>query len=240
MPKKQLILAHRGYSGMAPENTQLAFETAYNFGFDGVELDVHLTKDKELVIIHDEDAYRTALVKQEIEFTTLDKLKENDYGAFFKIKVPKQTILTLEEFFDLYLDKFSTINVEIKTDEKDYEGIEELIHKLAQKYDQEKFLDTVVFSSFNFKSLEKMYELNPKYQLAFLYWKQREFKKIDPKKIKKICKFLNPWTVLYERYKDDYKQLKLPFILWTIRDKKKFEQFEKDKDVFAQISNYKF
>ena len=78
MPK-QLILAHRGYSGISPENTQLAFEMAHQFAFDGVELDVHLTKDEHLVIIHDETTLRTAGTKKEIETSTLAQLKAVSY-----------------------------------------------------------------------------------------------------------------------------------------------------------------
>lgn len=239
MYKKQLLLAHRGYSGIAPENTNLAFEMAHLFDFDGVELDVHLTKDKHLVIIHDENILRTSLIKKEIEFSTLEELKKYNYAEFFKFKVKKQEILTLEEFFDLFLDKFKMINIEIKTDEKKYFGIEKKIHHLCQKYGN-KLLDKVVFSSFNFKSLEIMHDLNSNYQLGFLYWKQKEFKKIDLNKIKKICKFLNPWTVLYDKNKKEYEKLNLPFILWTIKNKTKYMKYLNDSDVFAQISNYKF
>ena len=54
------IFAHRGFSGKYPENTMLAFKKAVEIGCDGIELDVHLTKDNVLVIIHDEDIKRTA------------------------------------------------------------------------------------------------------------------------------------------------------------------------------------
>ena len=53
------IFGHRGFSGKYPENTMLAFEKAVEIGCDGIELDVHLTKDNVLVIIHDEDIKRS-------------------------------------------------------------------------------------------------------------------------------------------------------------------------------------
>lgn len=239
MYNKQLLLAHRGFSGISPENTLKAFQAASLFEFDGVELDVHLTKDKEIVIIHDETTTRTSLVEKEVEFSTVKELKELDFGAFYKYKFQKQEIMTLEEFLDQFLDQFKVINIEIKTDEREYKGIEEKIHQLAQKYGT-KLIDKVIFSSFNFNSLEKMYQLNPRYQLAFLFWKQNEFKKISIDKIKRICKYLNPWTVLYDKYKEEYKKLNIPFILWTLKDKKKYLEYLEDKDVVAQISNYKF
>ncbi|UUD36638.1 glycerophosphodiester phosphodiesterase [Mycoplasmopsis citelli] len=238
MRKKQLLLAHRGYSGIAPENTKLAFMLAYEYGFDGVELDVHMTKDKHLVIIHDETTDRTALVSRNIENSTLAQLKKDDHSSFFKFEVQKQRILTLDEFFQLFLDKFKLINVEIKTDVKLYPGIEEELDKLKDIYPQ--ILDKVVYSSFNFSTLERMYALDPKYKLAFLWWKKTEFKKISHKRIKQVCKYLNPWTVLYDKHKDEYKTLGLPFMLWTLNTERKYKQYLEDDKVFAQISNHKY
>lgn len=239
MYKKQLLLAHRGFSGVIPENTMIAFDAASLFEFDGVELDVHLTKDKQIVIIHDETTERTSLINKEIEFSTLEELRECDLSAFHKHKYKKQEILTLEEFLNKFLDIFSIINVEIKTDQKQYDGIEEKINDLSKKYGN-KFFDKIVFSSFNFKSLEKMYMLNNRYKLAFLFWKQKEFKKIDSKKIKEICKYLNPWINLYDKYKDLYIEFEMPFMLWTIKNRKKYLKYLNDPNVVAQISNYKF
>ncbi|WP_027121038.1 glycerophosphodiester phosphodiesterase family protein [Mycoplasma leonicaptivi] len=236
---KQLILAHRGYSGLAPENTDLAFEMAYKYNFDGVELDVHLTKDKELVIIHDETTNRTALTNKEIEFSTLADLKKDDHSKFFKYSVLKQTILTLEEFLDKYLDLYKVINIEIKTDQKEYKGIEEKLHKLSEKYGQ-KYFDKIIFSSFNFQSLRNMRTLSSKYQLAFLFWTETQWKSVELSEIKEVCQYLNPWTNLYDKDKERYKKIGMPLMLWTLRDSKKFYEYLDDKMVYAQISNYKF
>ncbi len=239
MHKRQLILAHRGYSGIAPENTDLAFQTAYDFAFDGVELDVHLTKDKELVIIHDETTNRTALTDKEIEFSTLADLKKDDHSKFFRLKTRRQEIMTLEEFLDKYLDLYTVINIEIKTDQKEYPGIEEKLHELSKKYGQ-KYFDKIIFSSFNFQSLRNMRKLSDKYLLAFLFWTETQFKKIPLKEIKDICQYINPWTILYDKDKEKYRQVGLPIILWTLKDQKKYMEYVNDKAVCAQISNYKF
>ncbi|MDJ1645613.1 glycerophosphodiester phosphodiesterase family protein [Mycoplasma phocimorsus] len=239
MHNKQLILAHRGYSGIAPENTDLAFQTAYNFAFDGVELDVHLTKDKKLVIIHDETTNRTALTNKEIEFSTLADLKKDDHSKFFKLNTRKQEIMTLEEFLDKYLDLYTVINVEIKTDQKKYLGIEEKLHALSKKYGQ-KYFEKIIFSSFNFQSLRNMRKLSNKYLLAYLFWTETQFKKVPLIEIKEICHYINPWIVLYDKNKEKYKNVGLPIILWTIKNKNKYMEYVNDKSVYAQISNYKF
>ena len=239
MHSKQLILAHRGYSGIAPENTDLAFQMAYDFAFDGVELDVHLTKDKHLVIIHDETTNRTALTNREIEFSTLEELKKDDHSKFFKLHTRRQEIMTLEEFLDKYLDLYTLINIEIKTDQKEYPGIEDQLHALGKKYGQ-KYFDKIVFSSFNFQSLRNMRNLSDKYILAFLFWTETQFKKIPLQEIKQICQYITPWTVIYDKDKEKYRSLGLPIILWTLKDKAKYMEYVDDKMVYAQISNYKF
>ena len=67
--------AHRGFSGKYPENTMLAFRKAIELGVDGIELDVHLTKDGQLVIIHDETTNRTCGVSGQVGKMTLEELR---------------------------------------------------------------------------------------------------------------------------------------------------------------------
>lgn len=238
MAKKQFLLAHRGYSSIAPENTRIAFESAYLFGFDGVELDVHLTNDNHLVIIHDENTQRTAFVNKEIKSTNLKSLKKENQANFFKIKVAKQEIMTLKEFLDEFLEKFRFINIEIKTDVFQYQNIEEEVMKLINNYPKAK--EKILFSSFNFDTLEKLFALDNSLQLAFLWWKHSEFKKISKEKYLKICKYLNPWIDIYEKHKKEYQKLELDFCLWTLKSIKKYNKYLKDSKVFAQISNYKY
>ncbi|MCD7839927.1 MAG: glycerophosphodiester phosphodiesterase, partial [Erysipelotrichaceae bacterium] len=72
-------LAHRGYSAYYPENTMEAFIQAYNKGFDGIETDVHMTLDGQLVLIHDEDISRTSNGSGYIKDMTLKQLKQYNY-----------------------------------------------------------------------------------------------------------------------------------------------------------------
>ncbi|WP_371246225.1 glycerophosphodiester phosphodiesterase family protein [Mycoplasmopsis agassizii] len=238
MSRDKLLLAHRGYSAVAPENTKLAFDLAYQFGFDGVELDVHLTKDQQLVIIHDETTTRTSLKEFTIKDATLKELKELDFGKFWKYDLPKQTILTLEEFLDLYIDKFKIINIEIKTDEYHYPGIELRMAYLLKKYSQEQ-IDKLIFSSFNFKSLELIYSFNDKLTLAFLWWKAKQFKDIKPSQFS-IIKYFNPWIDIYEKHQTYYDSFKKKYLFWTIKSEKNHDDFKANKKTFALISNYLF
>ncbi|WP_391592087.1 Glycerophosphoryl diester phosphodiesterase [[Mycoplasma] cavipharyngis] len=237
---KQLLLAHRGYSSIAPENTQLSFDTANLYGFDGMELDVHLTKDKQLVIIHDETVDRTCLLKGKIENLTLTEIKKMNAAANFNVDVPKQEIMTLKEFYDryLHLEQLSIINVEIKTDLIHYPNIEKAIHDLSIQYPEAK--NKIIFSSFNFQSLEIMHQLDSKWKLGFLFWTKKQLKAVDPLRIKAICSYLHPWTTIYDQFSDDILSFKMPLCLWTIKSKKIYQKYLNDKNVIVQISNYKY
>ena len=80
---KPLIYAHRGASAYAPENTMAAFYEAEKRGADGIELDVQMTKDGVLVVLHDEDVARTSNGRGLAREMTLSQLRELDFGSWF-------------------------------------------------------------------------------------------------------------------------------------------------------------
>lgn len=114
---KQLItkiIAHRGSSALAPENTMAAFELAYEQGAEGIETDVHLTKDNIPVLIHDENVKRTTNSTGYIKDYTFDQLKQFDAGSWFSVKYAGSTIISLEEFLNWFQDKALCLNIELK------------------------------------------------------------------------------------------------------------------------------
>ena len=118
------IFAHRGASGYAPENTLPAFAMAEKQGADGIELDVQLTKDGELVVIHDEKIDRTSTGKGFVRDYTLPELRKmsfcNHMELYSGVKIP-----TLEEDLDLVKPGNMTVNIELKTGIFWYQGIVE-------------------------------------------------------------------------------------------------------------------
>lgn len=117
------IFAHRGYSGKYPENTMIAFKKALECGVDGIELDIQLTKDGEVVIIHDETIDRTTTGKGFVIDYTYEELEKFD--ASFKFKdLGFNKIPTLREYFQLVKDYDIVTNVELKTGINEYLGIE--------------------------------------------------------------------------------------------------------------------
>ena len=94
-----LVIAHRGGSGLAPENTLAAFHKALEVGADGVELDVRLTRDGQVVVIHDRRLDRTTTGKGPVETCTLGELKSLDAGCWFGPQFQGERVPTLEEVF---------------------------------------------------------------------------------------------------------------------------------------------
>ena len=95
-----LNFAHRGFSGKYPQNTMLAFEKAVEAGADGIELDVHFSKDKELVIVHDHKLDNICNVSGYVKDFTLEELKSFDASSDFKGVYGVNRIPTLKEYFD--------------------------------------------------------------------------------------------------------------------------------------------
>ena len=108
------IWAHRGASGYAPENTLESFELAIEQKADGIELDVQMTKDGELVVIHDETIDRTGNGTGRVQDHTLKELKALNFNKthpeYASAKIP-----TLREVYELVKPSGITVNVEMKT-----------------------------------------------------------------------------------------------------------------------------
>lgn len=159
------ILGHRGASHYAPENTLPAFELALDMGADGVELDVHLSKDGELVVMHDERIDRTTNGHGFIKDYTLEQLKCLDASAgmqgFAGVTVP-----TLGEVYGLFRATDKIINVEIKTDIIDYPGI---CGKLLALEDSMGMNGRIIYSSFNHYTVTELKALRPESRIGLLY-----------------------------------------------------------------------
>ncbi|MGN8631726.1 glycerophosphodiester phosphodiesterase [Blautia sp. HCP3S3_G3] len=150
------IFAHRGFSGRYPENTMLAFTKAVETGCYGIEIDVQLTKDGELVIIHDEGVERTTGAKGYIRDYTLDQIKELNASGKWGDQFGKTEIPTLDEYCRMIAGTSMVTNIELKNSIFPYPGMEEKVWKMIQKYHLE---DRVLISSFNHYSLLKFKEL---------------------------------------------------------------------------------
>ncbi len=163
--KKPYILGHRGASALAPENTGASFRLAIDSGADGVEFDVQMTKDNELVIIHDEKVDRTTNGKGYVKDFTLKEIKALDAGILFSKKYREEKILTLTEILEIVKD-CNLINIELKNGLIKYPHIEGKVISTIRLY---KLESKVIISSFNHYSIHKISKMAPDIMTGILY-----------------------------------------------------------------------
>ena len=156
---KTKIQAHRGASAYLPENTLEAFTLAAEQGADGIELDVHLTKDGQIVVAHDERLERVSNGTGYINTHTLAELKTLDFGKGFKIP-------TLAEVYAFIKETDLTVNVELKTTELLYPELPAKLIKLEQEFSMS---ERLIYSSFNHYSLAEIKRINPFAKTGLLY-----------------------------------------------------------------------
>ena len=162
---KTYIWAHRGASAYAPENTMEAFKLANKLCADGIELDIHMTKDGHIVVAHDETIDRCSNGSGRIIDKTLNELLTYDFSNnmpdYNNSKIP-----TLKDVLCYVRDTDMTINIEIKSDAVIYEGIEEKAATMVSKLGMKK---RVIYSSFNHYSLMVLKKLDKTIPIGLLY-----------------------------------------------------------------------
>lgn len=156
------IFAHRGFSAQYPENTMKAFVEAGKAKADGIEIDIQMTKDGEVVIIHDEKVDRTTNGSGYVQEFSYKELRSLNAGHRFK-RIGKEAIPTLIELFDWMQDNTIICNIEMKNNKLPYKGMEEKTIEIIRKYG---FENRIIFSSFNHYSLVHSYRKAPEIETA--------------------------------------------------------------------------
>ena len=158
------VIAHRGFSGRAPENTLAAVREAIAIGADMAEVDVTVTADDQVVVIHDEDVQRTTDGRGLVAGFTLTELKQLDAGSWFSPQFSGERIPTLDEVLAEAEGRI-LLNVEIKS-----EAVERgLAAKVAKAIRARGMADRVVVSSISPRALEEMRSAAPEIRTAVLY-----------------------------------------------------------------------
>ena len=154
---KPAIIAHRGASAYAPENTLAAFELALRQGADAIELDAKLSADGHIVVFHDQTTQRTTAHEGRIGAMTLNELRKLDAGSHFDISFSGEPIPTLEEVFKA-VGQLTYINVELTNYASPTDALPE---KVAALVKQHRLSQRVFFSSFNPLALNRVRRLLP-------------------------------------------------------------------------------
>jgi len=154
--KNPWIIGHRGYRGKYPENTLAAFEAAIQAGADIIELDVMLSRDRKLVVIHDATLERTTNGKGSVADFTLTALKQLDAGSWFDMQFANQQIPELSEVLDLVNGR-AYVNIEIKSNAYESHHPPDAIEKqVVDLLMQKNLLATSMISSFKVDILEQI------------------------------------------------------------------------------------
>lgn len=158
------MLAHRGASAEAPENTIAAFELAIMQGADGIELDVQLSRDDQPVVIHDFTLERTTDGTGRVRDRTVRELKRLDAGGWGGTQFQGQRVQTLQEVFERFRDR-TRFWIELKGGSDLYQGIEERVVSMIEVYD---VLEQALVQSFDSRALDQIRGLNPEVRLGIL------------------------------------------------------------------------
>ena len=227
------IFGHRGASGYAPENTLEAFRLAAEMKADGVELDVQLTRDGEIVVIHDEIIDRTSDHQGKVMDYTLEQLRgfnfnnKNENYEFCRIP-------TLKEVLELLEPTELKINVELKTGIFHYPGIEEKVLELVDSLNMN---SRIIYSSFNHNTVRKIREMRPDAYCGMLhndviinlagYAKMYGMNALHPIK----------YSLLDDEYIAQARQFQLDINSWTINTEQEITMALK-KGIDVLITNY--
>jgi glycerophosphoryl diester phosphodiesterase len=159
--KRPLNVAHRGGAGLAPENTLVAFRQALAWQVDAVELDVHMSQDGALIVMHDPDLGRTTRQRGEIRARTLAELRTLNAAASHRgAPVEPQPIPTLQEVLDLVKGRAGVqIEIKLAADNTRYPGIEAKVVEVVRHLDM---LADVIVISFDFPTLQDIRALDPR------------------------------------------------------------------------------
>lgn len=175
--KKIEVTAHRGASKECPENTMSAFKKAYLEGADVIELDVRLTKDKEIVVVHDASLKRILGITKNVNQVEFDEIKEQTVLQSENIednKIPK-----LKDVLNWAVEHHVRLNIELKAN-KEYE---ELVHKVISLVKEKDYFSNIVLASSNYEILKliKQYDKNitTVFVTSLLYGNIEDLKETD-------------------------------------------------------------
>jgi len=160
------IVGHRGAMGYCPENTMVSFERALELGADWIELDVHLTKDGELAVIHDETLDRTTNGSGFVKDYTLAEVQAFDAGTPFGAEFAGQHVPSLDEVLVWARQRDALVDIEIKNAPLYYQGIEDAVVRCL---DERGMTERSIVISFDHAAVKRVKELDERVATGVLF-----------------------------------------------------------------------
>jgi len=215
------LIAHRGASAYAPENTIASFKKAIEMGLKAVEFDVQISKDLELIVIHDYTLERTTSGKGKVRDYTLKELQGLDAGSWFSKEFQGEKIPSLRKVLEVVKNN-EFINIELKRDKNEKRKFD---IQLIDLIDEMKIKDKVIISSFDHEILVDIFELDNTLSLALLFHEEiRDLKEYIDKLGIKINSINPNKNSLNENYIKKIKELNLNINAYTINS---YEEYVK-------------
>jgi glycerophosphoryl diester phosphodiesterase len=215
-----LKIGHRGAAGYCPENTFASFKKALDLGVDYLEIDVQMTKDGELVVIHDTTVNRTTNGKGKVKDFTLIEIQNLDAGSWFNCTFAGEKIPSLSEFLDEFAGKVGIL-LELKKPSLYPQIVEKTAEELIRrKLTTEK--NQIIVQSFDRDSLKRFHELLPSIPIGVLV-KSAGVKMISNKDLRSFTSYVsyvNPKiTMVNKRLIKRIHHHGLKTIIWTVKKK---------------------
>lgn len=165
------IVAHRGASAYAPENTRIAIQTAVEKEADCAELDVRMTRDGRLVLMHDDSLERSTGRQGLVWDFRFEELKNLEAGAWFSPEFEGEPIPTLEEIIDLARGSIK-LNIEIKTSRWQLQSPELIARKVADLLHRKNFTGQAIVTSFDRTVVDEIEYYAPKIRTGLIFEKE--------------------------------------------------------------------
>ncbi|MCY7670381.1 glycerophosphodiester phosphodiesterase [Bacillus altitudinis] len=218
------IIAHRGSSSAAPENTIAAFDVAVEQGADYIELDVQMTMDQHVVVIHDDTVDRTTNGNGLVKSYTLDQLKKLDAGSWFDHQYTNERIPTLQEILERYSQRIGIL-IEIKHPKRQI-GIEKAVARIINRFAYSRH---IIIQSFDVHALQRIKAFAPSLRTALII--KPDVFKLTKRKLTTYSSFANclnmKKTMINRWWIDRIHTFGMDVFIWTVKDQKTADRIKK-------------
>lgn len=191
-----LIIAHRGASAAAPENTLAAFREAIRAGADLVEMDLRLSRDREVVVIHDRVLDRTSNGTGPVGEKTRAELRELDAGSWFSPRFSGERIPTLAETLNLFGQTRTGLCLELKIDRGEEDSRGELVREVLKILKTAPVPGRVFLASFDLPGLRLVRDLRPEVLTGLIFREEAVWDRLERGELEEIDLLSARWNIV--------------------------------------------
>jgi glycerophosphoryl diester phosphodiesterase len=213
------VVAHRGYSGKFPENTFVAFEQAISAGADALEMDLQVSADGHVMVLHDELLGRLARMYDYVYNLKKDELKKLDVGSWMSEEFKGARIPTFKEVCEKIAPRIPLV-LELKNNHYPYPDLEERVLKLVHEY---QLRQRVMIVSFNHRSIDKVKALDPRIKTGLIIKKASV---LDQVPFSNSSEFIcASREILDEKILQKIKERGKNAMVWTVDDEAEMKKY---------------